>query len=246
MRSIVRRSSPRPGRAPGPSIVRHHGCGATGRALVQARHVPAGRYRRGMIGLPGQRQAVLACRSKLAAGVPRVRPRSVSVDTPYPGRSRRRHDSQVQNGAGSGCDITMGTGTVLSVEGSVMGASLSAGSDGCLVGGTRPSRLGNHRRRAGRQAGRQLRRRRSGEAGRRAMISRSGRAAAASTRETLWPLLISGSAVVLNGSLAGRRAVVGLAPPTWCRRMVRRRVAGADVVTGEVAATTGLGVSAGR
>ena len=78
------------------------------------------------------------------------------------------------------------------------------------------------------------------------MISRSGRAAAASTRETLWPLLISGSAVVLNGSLAGRRAVVGLAPPTWCRRMVRRRVAGADVVTGEVAATTGLGVSAGR
>ena len=77
MRSIVRRSSPRPGRAPGPSIVRHHGCGATGRALVQARHVPAGRYRRGMIGLPGQRQAVLACRSKLAAGVPRVRPRSV-------------------------------------------------------------------------------------------------------------------------------------------------------------------------
>ena len=96
MRSIVRRSSPRPGRAPGPSIVRHHGCGATGRALVQARHVPAGRYRRGMIGLPGQRQAVLACRSKLAAGVPRVRPRSASVDTPYPGRSRRRrHDSQV-------------------------------------------------------------------------------------------------------------------------------------------------------
>jgi len=78
------------------------------------------------------------------------------------------------------------------------------------------------------------------------MISRSGRAAAASTRETLWPLLISGSVVVLNGSLAGRRAVVGLAPPTWCRRMVRRRGAGAVVVTGEVAATTGLGVSAGR
>ena len=50
--------------------MRHHGCGATGRALVQARHVPAGRYRRGMTGLPGQRQGVLAGRSKLAGRRP--------------------------------------------------------------------------------------------------------------------------------------------------------------------------------
>ena len=67
-------------------------------------------------------------------------------------------------------------------------------------------------RRAGRQAGRQLRRCR----GRRCRVTRDDQPVwqppAARTRRPLWPLLISGSVVVCNGSLVGRRAVVGFRP----------------------------------